>query len=180
MADIKSIMSGILKPIAAVLSESFSSLKPLFKGIKGLPTNKVKEIGKTFKNIGAMAMGPISMVMSVLDAFGVAEPLLEAFSGILAIIGGSIMKALIPALQKFMDILFSPEMIELWVLLGNIIGKMLAPILVVFATVLTALMPIFKILLDLLTSSSNLNWLEADNIIRFIWTNINSNYYILG
>jgi len=49
-----------------------------------------------------------------------------------------------------MDILFSKEMIALWVLLGDIIGKMLAPIIEVFAVVLKALMPILNLLIETL------------------------------
>lgn len=143
---------AVLEPFAKAMQESLKALKPLMDEIKKVPKKKLqiaKEVFGKIKGIGTVALGPISMILSVLDAFGVAEPLLSAVTAILSLIGGSIMKTLMPALQKLMDILFSPEMIELWVLLGNIIGKMLAPVLVVFAVVLKALMPIFNLLLKL-------------------------------
>ncbi len=99
-------------------------------------------------SIGLDAMG---VILQILHALGVLQPLLELIHGVFAVIGGSVMQVLAPAIQNLAELLFSPEMMALWVLLGEIIGSMLTPIIKVFAVVLKALTPLLTLLANLLS-----------------------------
>ena len=112
-----------------------------------------KKKNKRIKDSAVSTMGTtldiIGVILQVLDKLGVLQPILELVGGVFSMIGGSVMKILAPAIKELADVLFSPEMMELWKLLGELIGKMLTPILKVFGVVLKAITPALKVLIKL-------------------------------
>jgi hypothetical protein len=134
-----------------VSTESFESIG------KGKEGKGFFLFGKNFNKAMKKASPHLSLILDIagvflqiLDALGVLEPIMMLFNGVLQIIGGTVMQTLAPAIQHLADVLFSDEMMGLWILLGYIIGVMLAPMLNTFASVLKALLPILMPLIFLL------------------------------
>jgi hypothetical protein len=100
--------------------------------------------GQIMKGIGAMALGPLNVVLSVLDALGIAEPFLDVIGGILEILGGAVMEAMAPALEVFAEVLSDPEVVEALTTIGTIIGVVLTPIVKAFALALKGLAWVFN------------------------------------
>lgn len=106
---------------------------------------------KTMRKKALMAtMDVVGMFMQLASAMGVLQPFMEVFQGILSVIGGSVMEMLAPAMEKLFGILFSPEMMELWGMLGELFAAFLVPIIEIFGDVLLALMPILKPIIKVL------------------------------
>ena len=110
----------------------------------------LKKRKKTMLAAVGAALNIVGVILQILDALGVLQPILQLIQGVFQAIGGAVMQTLAPAISKLAEVLFSPEMMELWQILGHIIGTILTPIIKVFAVVLKALMPALKPLLKLL------------------------------
>ena len=147
--DIKKALAISAKRMSEAATKSFESV--------GKDTGKLKIFGpkfaKSMKKAAPYANIILDMVgifLQILDALGVLEPLMALFNGVLQMIGGTVMQTLAPAMQHLAEVLFSDEMMELWKILGFLIGVVLATHLNTFATVLKALAPILKPLILLL------------------------------
>lgn len=115
--------------VKELIKPAKSKWKALGKKIAGKDViKKLSAVGSTLKGIGTAALFPLNMFLSVLDAFGVAEPFLELFSMVLEIIGASLVTTLMPAFDKLVEIFTDPVIIDFLGDLGTILGIVLTPI----------------------------------------------------
>lgn len=157
--NMESTMSKGLKKM--LVENVFPSLKKMgdaisrtFKksGEKGEKSEKKKR-----KRIFSGILSFYGVFLQLIDAFGVLQPILSLFHGVLSIIGGTIMQVAGPALQDLAEILFGEDMMELWKILGQIFAeliivnlKWIITILKVFAPILEKLSPVIIILIKVL------------------------------
>lgn len=158
---------GVMEPVKDESKELFGGLGD---GLKKIGKSGAQSLGSGFKALGNMTMGPMGVLLSVLEAFGVVEPILEIFSGVLEVIGAGILQSLMPAITKLMDILFSPPMMKLWETLGEIIGVTLMPGLMalmipleIIAPIIEALGPLLDIVADSMGFLSEIMMWVVDN-----------------
>jgi hypothetical protein len=83
--------------------------------------------------VGEFALDSLGVFMQLADKMGILQPLMDIFGAIFSIIGGAAMESLGPAIQQLADVLFSPEMMEIWEQLGTVIGDFLGNILTMVA-----------------------------------------------
>lgn len=136
-------MKASAKRMSEAAAKSFESV--------GKDTKKFKIFGPKFaKKMKAAApyasivLDMVGIFLQILDALGVLEPIMTLFNGVLQLIGGTVMQTLAPAMQHLAEVLFSDDMMDLWKLLGWLIGTVLSVALGTFATILKALAPILK------------------------------------
>ena len=89
----------------------------------------IKTFSKSIKAVTTMGLDTVGIFLQFADAIGILEPIMQILTGVLQIIGGAAMEAIGPALADFADILFSDEMMEIWSMLGEVIGDFVATIL---------------------------------------------------
>lgn len=147
--DIRKAMKISAKRMSEAATQSFEKV--------GKDTKKLSIFGPKFaKGIKKAApyanivLDMVGIFLQILDALGVLEPLMTLFNGVLQMIGGTVMQTLAPAIQKLAEVLFGEEAMELWKLLGVLIGTVLMVALNTFATVLKSLLPILKPLILIL------------------------------
>lgn len=104
-------------------SKTFKQMGKTLSKKKGLVS--ARKLFQSIRKIGRMALSPFNFVLSVLDAFGVAAPLLQTLNGVLGLIGASILEEMMPALNEFIEFMFSEEMMTVWDKLGTAIGEFL-------------------------------------------------------
>ena len=92
-----------------MLKETFEGFKPpkgltdTFKKMwKEAGPGKMKQVQAVFKGMSILAkelknvaLGPLNLLMSILDAFGAAQPVLEIFSAFIQMIGVGMMETMI-------------------------------------------------------------------------------------
>lgn len=110
----------------------------------------MKGVGKGFKSVGLSIMGVYGWLIQLMDSLGILQPLFDVINALLAVFGGQLMQALMPAFQELFSVLLSPEIMGLLKMLANIFAAALIPIIQTFAIVLQALMPVFDALMPIL------------------------------
>lgn len=148
----KTVFKGGFKDISASFKEEVAApfkkdAEKVGKKMAGGAWGHFFKFGKTLKTFGKMAMGPINLMLSVMDSIGIAEPVLDILSGFLEIIGGAALEALTPALQTLGDVFSDPEFQAVLTDIGNTIGQVLSPILRIFSSILIPLGPIIQLFL---------------------------------
>lgn len=106
----------------------------------------IKSFGKGFKAISTMGLDAVGIFLQFADAIGLLEPIMQILTGILQVIGGAAMEKIGPALADFAEILFSDDMMDIWQLLGEVIGDFVAGILRLLADLFSD--PEFKKLME--------------------------------
>ena len=111
----------------------------LGKWIKGVKERRpiLTATAEAFAGIAEAGVGMIGMIFQLADMMGILEPILSLFNGVLGIIAGAAMEQLIPAIQRLAQVLFSPQMIEIWGMLGETIGGFLGQLIDMLVTVLS-------------------------------------------
>ena len=130
----KALLVGFRPMLDAMKEASKDAANKTMKNLgKALANNKALKLGTRFfqemQLIGKMAMAPFNAMMSIMDMFGVAQPILDLISGVVSIIGGGILNEMSDEIADFAEVLFSPEMITIWEDIGTAIGKFLGIIL---------------------------------------------------
>ena len=124
------------------LTKSFVAKKKVTKITKkALPTiiltgAIMKGMGKAMGNVATMGLDMLGMFLQLGNAMGIIQPFMQMFQGIFGIMGGAAFGALGPVLQTIADTLFSSDMIEFWVLLGETIGTFLAEMMTMLVGIL--------------------------------------------
>lgn len=110
-------------------------------------------IAKAGEAVGHVIMNSIGVFMQLADKMGILQPMFDIIGGIFSIIGGFAMESVGPALQEFAEVLFSPEMMEIWQLLGETIGEFLSTIMSSLATLFSdpAFQKVLKKFVDVIT-----------------------------
>ncbi|MHA1211020.1 MAG: hypothetical protein ACTSSH_01035 [Candidatus Heimdallarchaeota archaeon] len=109
----------------------------------------VKTIGNTVMKTATGLMSPFTKVFGFLDMLGVLDPILKTLNGLLALFSGTLLKALMPAFEKLMALLTSPQMINIITRVAEILGAILGPIIEIFVELLDDMMPYFEDLVDI-------------------------------
>ena len=130
----KPMMNAFKKAYGKEAAEAYKAQGKAWKDKKGLV--RAVDLFKEMQLMGKMAVAPFNAMLSVMEMFGVAQPILDAISGVVAVIGGSIMQEMMPAIQEFIGILFSDEMMEVWQLLGEGIGNFLSLVMLALNKIL--------------------------------------------
>ncbi|MCP4651714.1 MAG: hypothetical protein GY853_16755 [PVC group bacterium] len=120
---------------------AFSSFGDRVKELFG----KNSSVGKGMKDMGKGAGMAFGMFGMLLDKLGVMEPILDIIGIIFEVIGGALMQALLPALQVLFDVISSPEFLEVLMQIGEVLGAILVPIIMIFASLLEAVAPLLLI-----------------------------------
>lgn len=143
---------------------NFNSLLELFGTVKQIPPMKMKETGKMFKAVKGAAksgVGGITSMMGSLGAFSVSmgaldailkplEPILKVVGSLFEMMGGAIMKSIMPGLQPLLELImeFSP----LFTTIGDIIGTLmllgLKPLAAILDVILIFIEPLLPFLQD--------------------------------
>ena len=131
----------------ALAKGAFTVLKMIkptqWKGMKGAM--------KATKEAGEGAKGIIGLLKS-LDAVRIMmKPLTVLFK----IFNATLLQAMMPAIQKLFDVMLSPEMIEIMMMLAEIVAALLIPALEMFVYVLRALIPQLHLILPILVDIVN-------------------------
>lgn len=120
------------------------------------------DIGKVSGKIGKTVFQPMEKAMKatvfskgfwgvflrVLDQTGIMSPIMSALNGLFGIFSGTLMQAVMPAIQGLMDVLLSPEVITAVQDLATSVGELLTPIFEALTPVIAELLPPF---LELIT-----------------------------
>ena len=125
-----------IKNMANMAKEGEKSLKPskLFgKLAKKMEKSKVAKgfaaMAKGIDAVGHVVMDSIGVFMQLAEKMGILQPLMDIIGGVFSIIGGAAMGEMGDALADFAEIMFSPEMMEIWTMLGETIGEFLSILL---------------------------------------------------
>lgn len=130
MGDMAQKMAG------AKLAKTFDSVREASK-----PKN-MKEMGKAMGALkGAATSYGLSMLLWALEKMGILTPIFKVFGAILAFIGGVMMQKLMPLFTRFLDVMTSPEMMELFEVIAEILVAALIPALDLLVVGLELLRP---------------------------------------
>lgn len=132
------VATDLTKAMAPHVTKSAKAMKKAFKD-----KDRVKGMTSMFSMLGGMAMGPIGVIMSLLDKLGVVGPIMDVLNGLMSIFSGTLMELLMPAFQDLFDVLLSEDTIALVKLLANIFGMFLVPLIRIFSKSLKIMMPIW-------------------------------------
>lgn len=149
---------AIQKETAKAASKSFTK-----RFAVGMKTKVMKKVVSELATIGLNTVG---IFLQLMDALGVLEPILKLITGVLSIIGGTIMEVLAPAIQKFAEVLFSPEMMGIWEKLGTAIGTFIGLILTSIGDLLSD--PEFQTLLKNFITAINNVFIVIGSIFKGI------------
>ena len=145
-----------------------SVMIPMVKGV-------FTAIAKTKKKTWVAMKGAFDTVKQVSGSFGTMvsalrfiSPIIKVFNALLKIIGVSILKTIMPVLIPFLAALTSPTMLALMEEIGKIIGMTLISALWAFTWALELLMPVIKIVTDLLAGIGGVLRMAGNGFIWFI------------
>jgi len=116
-------------------------------------------------NTAKQASGSFGIMASALKSIA---PIIRTFNALLKIIGASILKTLMPVLIPFLKVLTDPVMIALMEEIGRLVGMVLVPVLMAFTWVLELLIPVVKVVTDMLGGISSLLRIAGNGFIWFI------------
>lgn len=88
--------------------------------------HSIKAMGQAAYQIGSMVGGIMGTLFSFVEATGALQPIFDILTGVMQVIGGAILEELAPAITELAEVLFSPEMMEIWSYLGETIGSFLS------------------------------------------------------
>ena len=125
---------GTVKPFGQTSKDKENSSLTIF-------ADMLKKVGRGIKSAGSYILRGMEATNKFLYALGVMQPIMEIISPIFEIIGGAVLQALMPALQVLIDAISDPDFISFLMMIGEIIGVLLSP-------VLEAIVPIFMHLLE--------------------------------
>ncbi len=96
---------------------------------RGIKLKSVKAMGETFKSMAKIPMDVMGGLIMMLDKLEIFQPIIDALNGLLAMFSGKMMEGLMPAFQKIIDIMFSPEVLELITNLADLFLVLLDPLM---------------------------------------------------
>ncbi len=150
MSEITPIVKGVFLAIAKTKQKTWKAMKSAFGTVIG----------------AAGAFGTIASTLRLLS------PIILIFNKLLKIIGVSILKSLMPVLIPFLKMLTSPTMLAIMEDIGELIGSLLVPALVIFSFVLELLAPIIAAVTGFLVQNK---W-----ILGLLMLSLNSVIGIIG
>ena len=135
--DFGKFMAG---SIGEFIGKSFIEMnKKIGKSVKKRGKSEIKLYKKVAKSLTPVLGGMldfIGIVLQILDAMGVLEPIMAIFNSVLQIIGGSILESLVPALEDMAEILFGEEAMANWDKLGENSADILIPVLMAIVEII--------------------------------------------
>ena len=157
---LKSFAKDFRIEMRKMLKETFEGFKPpkgltdTFKTMwKDASVGKMKKVQAVFKGMSivakelkAVALGPLNLLMSILDAFGAAQPVLEIFSAFIQMIGVGMMEAMMPAFEYMAELLQDKEFMDSLKDVGRLLGTVLSAALI-------GIVDIFRMLVAILSGT---------------------------
>lgn len=131
----------------------FSRIKDTLGEVGKTTHKKIKSIGKImggiFKGL-SVVMGPIGMILELLNSLGILTPIIKIIDGILKLLGGKVLVALLPLITQLMDILFSGPMMDIISAIAGLLVAVIAPVLQVIIDVLQIMAPFMPMFAEVL------------------------------
>lgn len=169
-------VSGITNAMVALAKVPFVAvggaamkLGPAFGKMIGMKPESIAKVGTALKGIGGSLMdmalsGAAQVLFQLMDALNPFKPLVEALTTIFGVYGDILSTAFTPLIEKLFDVMLSPSVLDMIMLIADAMGQMviaflplvdiLTPIgailISVFLVVLNALLPIIQTLGGLL------------------------------
>ena len=149
---------GVATPSAGVASGLVSALSggssniPLYTDFMNASAKATKDktgvssMTDMVKSVASIPFGIGGVVMDFMEALGIVQPILDIVTMLIEILGAAIMKKMMPAFMKLFDALMESGLVDLIILIGGLIGDVLAVVFDALAIALKALNPVFEIL----------------------------------
>jgi len=119
--------------ISAIIGPAFQALSKVKKGA----WTAMKGAMGSVKS----AAGPMSSIMNSLK---ILQPIMKIISALFMVLGATVLKTVLPALQPLLNMLASPVMLGIMEDLGTIIGIALIPVFQILTATLEVVAPIIK------------------------------------
>ena len=128
-------MAGIGSGVKKIGGKFFGGIHKTFvkgkKGIKGA-TNLFKEIRK-------VAEGPMQGIFSLIEAFGILDPLFRVFAAIIKMFTAGFLIKMMPLFIRFVAIITDPEYMRYVMALGAFFANTMIPALEVLLSIMEAM-----------------------------------------
>ncbi|KKM06426.1 hypothetical protein LCGC14_1744110 [marine sediment metagenome] len=138
---------------------------PIITAVMGVAFKALSKVKKSTWNAMSGAMKSVKTAVDPMSAFA---RLLTIFTPLLKILTAKIMVGLIPAFQKIMKILLSPEVLNLLDLLANLFIMLISPLLDLVIFILPPLITMFTVILNVLTTIVTF----VKNVFIRAWDNV--------
>ena len=133
----KAVVVKSFKETGAIIGKRTEGMRKKWAGMSKAMRKAdpyIESFNKGFTALTKAGLDTVGIFLQFAEALGILEPIMNILTGVLQIIGGAAMEAIGPALAEFADILFSDEMMEVWQMLGQVIGEFIAGIMGILST----------------------------------------------
>ena len=143
-ALISSLSAGTLQPLSNLMTDVSKATKKK-GGLKNLSS-----VFKTIKGASMTSFSIIGAIISLMEAIGVVEPIMDMITMMVEILGAALMNALLPAIMDLFDALTESGLLDLIADIGTALGTVLGPVFDALVLALEAMNPLFEALSDIL------------------------------
>lgn len=141
----KALFVGLSKMVTVGM-KSGKLFKSIFLPFGKVKSKKLKLFGKGMKAFGKIGLGVMGILLMVMEKLGVLDPILQVISAIFGIIGGNILKDLMPLMQELFDVLLGDDAMSAFTAIATLATAMLTPLMELAITILPLLFPLIEAL----------------------------------